>query len=429
MGRDRHRAILLIAAFALMISSCSDDDTSSSTSTLIPETSSTTSTTPASTTSTSSTTTTTIEETTTSSTTTTVPSAPLRAEEGDRNEIVEAVQFLLACNGADIAVDGVYGPGTRTAVEDAQERLGVAVDGIAGNETIAALSRSCDDARPLASEGALTLVGNVSPSDPEFYELTLVAGTTLTVTAGTAFTITLRDADGDEIDPESRGTWVVEESADHLLEVSAESGPRNFSIDVELRAPEPETGEWILATDGISYGDTKLELGDNAGTVIDQVFEFLGHGIRGRYDEFDTDWYTIDEPQPIGLRGVFIEGLAFLFFGPEKLPGMAAKAGKLYRNFRKATFDLSKTITDEVSSEKDIGEELTSIGRTLKEDITQLNKPRQEAPAPEATTADDKAESESTRTAKPAAKTGKRKSTGKKAVRVKPEPQPYEENM
>jgi len=108
----------------------------------------------------------------------------------------------------------------------------------------------------------------------------------------------------------------VEESGDYLLDVAAESGTRNFSIDVELTAPVPETGEWILATDGIAYGDTKLEIGDNASTVIDRVFEFLGHGIRGRYDEFDTGWYTIDEPEPIGLRGVFIEGLAFLFFGP-----------------------------------------------------------------------------------------------------------------
>lgn len=43
--------------------------------------------------------------------------------------------------------------------------------------------------------------------------------------------------------------------------------------------------------------------------------------------------------------------LAFLFFGPEKLPSMAAKAGRWYRSFRKATFDLSKTISEELSTE------------------------------------------------------------------------------
>ncbi len=51
------------------------------------------------------------------------------------------------------------------------------------------------------------------------------------------------------------------------------------------------------------------------------------------------------------LELILILILAFLFFGPEKLPGMAAKAGKLYRNFRKASFDLSKTISEELSAE------------------------------------------------------------------------------
>ncbi len=71
------------------------------------------------------------------------------------------------------------------------------------------------------------------------------------------------------------------------------------------------------------------------------------------------------------LEIVIILILGFLFFGPEKLPGMAAKAGKLYRNFRKATFDLTRTITNEVSTDsKDLREELTSIGKSLTEDIT-----------------------------------------------------------
>jgi TatA/E family protein of Tat protein translocase len=56
--------------------------------------------------------------------------------------------------------------------------------------------------------------------------------------------------------------------------------------------------------------------------------------------------------------------LGFLFFGPEKLPQVAAKAGKLYRSFRKATFDLSKSITSEVDSE----------GKTLKEDLSEISK-------------------------------------------------------
>jgi TatA/E family protein of Tat protein translocase len=49
--------------------------------------------------------------------------------------------------------------------------------------------------------------------------------------------------------------------------------------------------------------------------------------------------------------------LAFLFFGPEKLPGMAAKAGKLYHDFRKATLDIGKTVSEEISIETKTREE------------------------------------------------------------------------
>jgi hypothetical protein len=78
-----------------------------------------------------------------------------------------------------------------------------------------------------------------------------------------------------------------------------------------------EVGDWILATDGVIYRGTKLALGSNAQTVIDSIFDFLGHGVRGAYDEFDTGWYTITDPHDMGLRGIFIEGFAFLFFGPD----------------------------------------------------------------------------------------------------------------
>ena len=63
--------------------------------------------------------------------------------------------------------------------------------------------------------------------------------------------------------------------------------------------------------------------------------------------------------------------LGFLFFGPEKLPQMAAKAGKLYRNFKKATFDLSKSITDEVDTdEKNLRNDLTEIRNTFSKEFS-----------------------------------------------------------
>jgi len=146
--------------------------------------------------------------------------------------------------------------------------------------------------------------------------------------------------------------------------------------------------------------------------------------------------------------------LAFLFFGPEKLPGMAAKAGRLYRNFRKATTDLSKTITDEVSPEIDIREDLASIGRALTEDVNPKKESESKTtsqPIPMAipesdkkwieesagkTTAtkaapetDNRANSESTEHTKPTAKSGKKRATRKKADKITTEPPLYEENM
>lgn len=57
--------------------------------------------------------------------------------------------------------------------------------------------------------------------------------------------------------------------------------------------------------------------------------------------------------------------LGFLVLGPEKLPSMAAKAGRLYRNFKKATFDLSKTITDDLPTESKIKD----VKKTLIKDL------------------------------------------------------------
>ncbi len=76
---------------------------------------------------------------------------------------------------------------------------------------------------------------------------------------------------------------------------------------------------------------------------------------------------------PLEVLLVLIIG--FLLLGPDKLPGMAAKAGQLYRNFKKATFDLTKTISEDVSSEKKtISEDLSSISKAITEDLSFENK-------------------------------------------------------
>ena len=76
---------------------------------------------------------------------------------------------------------------------------------------------------------------------------------------------------------------------------------------------------------------------------------------------------------PLEILLVLIIGL--LVLGPEKLPGMAAKAGELYRKLTKAASTLSKSITEEISAEtkatsdltKSITEEISAGARAVSE--------------------------------------------------------------
>ena len=53
---------------------------------------------------------------------------------------------------------------------------------------------------------------------------------------------------------------------------------------------------------------------------------------------------------PIEFLVVLLIG--FLIFGPEKLPGMAAKVGRSWNQFKKASFDFTKTISEEAELDK-----------------------------------------------------------------------------
>jgi TatA/E family protein of Tat protein translocase len=81
--------------------------------------------------------------------------------------------------------------------------------------------------------------------------------------------------------------------------------------------------------------------------------------------------------------------LAFLFFGPEKLPGMAAKAGRLYRRFKKASSEFSRSFTEDLSSygndpegkHYNIRNDLSELRRSVEEDITSEKKTSRSAEA------------------------------------------------
>ena len=309
----RVRAPLVVVALSigLVATACSDD---SSATTLVPSTSS-----PDTTSAPTTVPATTVPPETT--TTTTLPAAgPPIAEEGDRNETVEAVQHLLDCNGyGDLVIDGVFGPATAAVVEAAQAALGRQVTGAPDEETFAELARGCAAPRRLdADDEPLTVVGNAAPDDPDVFVVDLALRTTVTVsvTGGTDVAVQVVGPDGFVVETVSDGVWEIADGGDHGITVTSPLDPVTFTLEIAITEGFEASADWIIETNGISYQGEKLSIGDDAATVIDKVFEFLGHGVRGAYDEFDTDWYVIDEPQELGLRGVFIEGLAFLFFGP-----------------------------------------------------------------------------------------------------------------
>lgn len=310
MRRITARSIVTATAFALVLTACSggeSTETTQTTAVLASEIETTT--------------TTEAVVVTTSSTTTTIPGGPPIAQSGDKNETVEAIQFVLNCgNYGDLTVDGSFGPATQTAIEAAQTALGRAVTGAPDDETFAELSRACSQSRqiPGDNDGVFTLVGNAGPSDPEIFRIPLLKDSVLSITVVSGMgDVKVISTEGEELMVEGQGTWNIEDGGTYLIEVNSTlEGPSTFSLTVNVTAGEIEVGAWIIAGDGVTYQGTELGLGDDAETVIDNIYDFFGHGVRGAYNEFDTDWYEITDPQNLGLRGIFIEGFAWLFFGP-----------------------------------------------------------------------------------------------------------------
>ena len=56
-------------------------------------------------------------------------------QEPSSGEDVRTVQYLVTAHGHATAVDGIFGPLTRAAVEAFQKSRGLAVDGIVGPQT------------------------------------------------------------------------------------------------------------------------------------------------------------------------------------------------------------------------------------------------------------------------------------------------------
>lgn len=302
MPRRSNRAVVLTAALTLVVAACTGGTAGETTTTTLAP---------------SDTTTTTAAPTTT--TTTLPPGGPPLIRDGDNNETVAAFQWLLTCTGyGNLTPDGNYGPATGEAIRTAQTALGKEANGEPDEEVLAALSRACAQSREIEEfEEPVTLIGNAAPGDPEIFTVELTFAQSLTITADPPeLDVTVRGADGVPVEPdEETGVFSPGTSGIFEIVVNSFTDPTTFTLLVAVTDTAAEAA-WIINTRSITYDGNRIELGDNASDVIDQVFEYLGHGVRDQYDEFDTGWYTIADPQPTGIRGLFVGGLAFLFFGP-----------------------------------------------------------------------------------------------------------------
>lgn len=314
------RFLAPILALTLIAGACGDDDaatTSTTTGTTVAET---TTTMPEATT-------TTVPETTTTSST--LPASPVLARQGDENDTVAAIQFLLDCLGyGDLTIDGEFGAATTTAVKKAQEALGLEATGDPTEDLFAALWRTCTQARTIdPGEDPVTVIGYADPGAPEVFPIPLIFGSTLTVqvTSGEGVLVLVKTDDGTPLATVDGTSFPVPASGDYTIEVGAEGEPGMFTLEVGVASGEG-AGDWIITTDGVSYKGTQFPLGTAAGPMITKIFEALGHGVRTDFDEFDTGW---DDPAQPGFRGILIEGMAFLFFGPTPAdPGIPETFGR-----------------------------------------------------------------------------------------------------
>lgn len=172
-----------------------------------------------------------------------IPNGPALVGEGDSNELVAAVQFLLNCNGYGAgAVDGVYGPNTRSAIESVQRDMGREVTGGIDDETFAELARSCDETRRVVLDDLMTQVvvaGNTSAPDPDGYLVRVDEGATLTVTVSSAdggARAAARGVDGSSLGRPPAAVWAAEapSTQDYLVEITTDGEATRYEATISV---------------------------------------------------------------------------------------------------------------------------------------------------------------------------------------------------
>jgi len=325
--RRNHAFTALVLTLTLVAAACGDDSTT--TTTAVPGETSTTVTTDA--------TSTTVTIAATTTTTTTQPAGPVAngpalVTEGDVNETARAFQWLLNCNGyGPLTEDGAYGQASRTAMEAAQTDLNREATGSPDDETLALLSRSCADTRPVTIEdhdfGSLEVVGNASPDDPDVLSIRIAEGDqmSISVAAGDGVTFDVLNSAGMEIGTKSGdGSWetIFSAAGDYLIQVSA-LAPTTFQIDLQFFKSDAPVDEVRLTHNGLLVGPDEYFVGEQGfvGDDVDRVIVALTVALGPPSN--DSGWEQHPLIDGAESRFVFWENFS-LFFDDLELPGLGA---------------------------------------------------------------------------------------------------------
>jgi peptidoglycan hydrolase-like protein with peptidoglycan-binding domain len=217
------------------------------------------------------------------------PNGPVFLTEGDRNEYVEALQFLLVCtgheriteNGPAVTVDGVFGPITTAMVAYLQAEMRRVPTGSPDEATFASLARRCGATRTIEfpeDRNDLRIAGNVTPGDDDLLIVEGEAGRTLTVAIveGTV-QFSVRDEEGNVLhDARDGSQWsaVISEDAEFRIRVISAT-TASYSLLIDYPPPprvEIDFGPLVLAPDGLGI----VDFGDEPISVIEVLTLLLG---------------------------------------------------------------------------------------------------------------------------------------------------------
>jgi len=223
-----------------------------------------------------------------------MPNAWPVQQSGSKGHDVRTVQYLLTHHGTPVGVDGIFGPGTKAAVEAFQTAKGLAADGIVGNQTWVALvvqvSSGNNGAAVSGAQGQLRSQGWRVPLDGAFGPATLRAVRDFQTARGLAVDGVVGQATWHALVAHFKHLSSPEASSTHLYDawgaddrVTALTNATLAAVDLLLRGPRG-----TLTNIGCSPDP---QLGEDH-FVCTYLFE--GGGINLDVRGNDTDGYYVE---------------------------------------------------------------------------------------------------------------------------------------